>query len=292
MPANPDPSPPGSVRSSVRPGDSGPASPNAAPIDPDWLRQAGGIAVVDVLAEAGSTMDRGREFAADRRVPVPAVVIAERQTQGRGRRGAGWWQAPGSLATSIVLDGPRCGPVAPPSWSLACGIAVAEAIRELAPDVSAVVRWPNDVEVHGRKLAGILVETATGGRVVFGIGVNTSGSAADAPANLRHRVATLPDETGRPLSRQRLVAAIVLRLRRLLEQMEADPEVLPNRYRPLCGLAGQVVRVYAGDVVHEGVCRGIGVDGGLELDTAAGRVVIRSGSLTPPGDEWRPETTD
>lgn len=287
MPVHPNPSTPGSPG----PAYAGPACVDGDQIDPAWLRQAGGIATVEVLAEAASTMDRGREIAAGLRVPLPAVVIAERQTQGRGRRGAGWWQATGSLATSIVLDGPRREPAAPPSWSLACGVAVAEAIRELAPSLPAVVRWPNDVEAGGRKLAGILVETVRGGRVVFGVGVNTTGSAADAPADLRHRIATLPDETGRPLSRQRLVAAVVPKLRRLLEHMDDDPATLPARYRPLCSLTGTIVRVHAGDLVHEGLCRGIVADGGLELDTAAGRVVVRSGSLTRPGGEWRPAPT-
>lgn len=282
MPANPDPSAPGSP---------GPPCANADPIDPQWLRLAGGIATVEVLAEAASTMDRGREIAADRHVPVPAVVIADRQTRGRGRRGAGWWQAADSLATSIVLDGPRGAAIPPPAWSLACGVAVAEAIRALAPEAAAVVRWPNDVEVRGRKLAGILVETSPAGRVVFGVGVNTTGSAADAPADLRHRVATLPDLTGRPVARESLVAELVPTLVRLLAEIEADPEALLDRYRPLCSLTGESVRVYAGDALHEGCCRGIAADGGLVIDTATGRIVVRSGSLTPPGAEWRPGPT-
>ncbi len=272
----------------ANPASSGPGDP----IDPQWLSRAGGIATVEVLAEAASTMDRGRELAATRHVPVPAVVIAERQTRGRGRRGAGWWQADGSLATSIVLEGPRDAALPPPTWSLACGVAVAEAIRALAPEAVAVVRWPNDVEVQGRKLAGILVETAAAGRVVFGIGVNTAGSAAAAPADLRHRVATLPDLTGQPLPRQRLVAAIVPRLVQLLADMNREPAALLGRYRPLCSLTGEFVRVHEGTGAHEGICRGIAADGGLELDTTAGRVVIRSGSLTPPGGEWRPAPGD
>ena len=73
--------------------------------------------------------------------------------------------------------------------------------------------------------------------------------------------------------------------------MDDDPATLPARYRPLCSLTGTIVRVHAGDLVHEGLCRGIVADGGLELDTAAGRVVVRSGSLTRPGGEWRPAPT-
>jgi BirA family biotin operon repressor/biotin-[acetyl-CoA-carboxylase] ligase len=131
-------------------------------------------------------------------------VIADCQTLGRGRRGARWWQPPGSLAVSLVVGpaaGPRHGPR--PTWSLVCGIALAESIRELEPTVAATVRWPNDIEVAGRKLAGILVETSTTGRAVFGVGVNTTGRISDAPEGLRGRLITIPDLTGQPLSRRR-----------------------------------------------------------------------------------------
>ena len=258
--------------------------PAADPIDVEWLRAASGLATVEVLAEATSTMDRGREIAASAAARLPAAVIAERQTAGRGRRGAAWWQPPGSLAVSLVIDGAAWGAEARPIWSLACGVALAETLRTLEPSVAAVVRWPNDVEAGGRKLAGILVEAATGGRAVFGIGVNTTGASASAPEPLRPRVVTLPDLTGRPLARQRLLAAL---MPRLIDLLAADAAVLAARYRPLCGLTGKLVRVYVGDVIHEGTCRGVADDGGLVVATATDTVVIRSGSLTAPGSEWR-----
>jgi BirA family transcriptional regulator, biotin operon repressor / biotin---[acetyl-CoA-carboxylase] ligase len=248
---------------------------------------------VEVLALAASTMDRARAIAEDPAALLPAAVVADVQTLGRGRRMARWWQPPGSLAVSLVIDGgPASGlPRGPqPTWSLASGIAVAEAVRHLEPGVAAVVRWPNDVEVDGRKLAGILVETAPRGRAIIGIGVNTTGNMHDAPAALAHRVVTLPDLTGRTLSRQRLLTEVVPRLLDLLAALEADPELLAARYRPLCALDGRPVTVHAGEKVHTGLCRGIVTDGGLVIDTDTGSVVIRSGSLTRPGDEWRGET--
>ncbi len=260
--------------------------PFADPIDAEWLRAAAGLGSVEVLVEAASTMDRAREVAADPAATLPAAVIADRQTAGRGRRGAAWWQPPVSLAVSLVIDGSATLDGPRPIWSLACAVAVAETIRLLEPTLHPRVRWPNDVEVDGRKLAGILVETAPGGRAIFGIGVNTSGSAAHAPPALRPRVATLPDLTGRMLPRQRFVAAFVPRLLDLLAAAHVPAEVV-RRYRPLCGLTDRPVRVYAGDQVHEGTCRGIAADGGLVVEAAAGTVVIRSGSLAVPGTEWR-----
>ena len=257
------------------------------PIAEAWLRAAAGVATVEVLAEADSTMDRARQIAADPLARLPAAVIADRQTGGRGRRGAAWWQPPGSLAMSLVIDGSSMAGGVTPTWSLACGVALAETIRDLEPSVAARVRWPNDIEVAGRKLAGILVETAADGRAVFGVGVNTSGRASDAPEPLRDRVITLPDVTGRIMPRQRLLAALLPRLLDVLGRLAADPRMLGRRYRPLCSLTGCDVRVFVGDTIHAGLCRGIDDGGGLVVETDTGRTVVRSGSLTPPGGEWR-----
>ena len=263
--------------------------PDPSAIDPTPLLHADRLAYFERLAEAPSTMDRARELASDPATRLPAAVIADLQTQGRGRRGARWWQPPCSLAVSIVVDAPAFGETGPaaPQWSLACGVALAEVIRRTAIGVEAVVCWPNDIEVAGRKLAGILVETAGNRRVIFGIGVNTTGSAAAAPEPLRNRVATLPDLTGQPLSRQRLLEAFLPTFFGLLREIATDPSRLAERYRPLCGLTGRHVRIHAADGMHEGLCAGIAADGRLVLETTAGRICVVSGSLTDPADVWR-----
>lgn len=242
---------------------------------------------VEVHAELGSTMERARELAADSTTPLPAVVIADVQTAGRGRRGAGWWQAPGSLAASLVLDEHAAGAAVQPTWSLACGVALAEALAALAPALSPLVRWPNDVEARGRKIAGILVETAPGGRVIIGIGANTTGSLLDAPEPLRDRLTTVCDLTGSAVDRDAVLDAFWPRFLGLLQAMADDPTALLARYRPRCALDGRQVTVFCGAEQVRGMCRGIDADGGLVVDTAAGRVRITSGSLTDPRDVWR-----
>ena len=268
-----------------------PSPPPDSPdrLDPDVLVAPALLARLVHVAEAGSTMDLARARATESHAVLPLAVVADRQTMGRGRRGAGWWQPPGSLAVSLVIETAAFADSAFPqaAWSLACGVAVAESIRRLAPAVATHVRWPNDVEVAGRKLAGILLETAAGGsRVIFGIGVNTTGTAAAAPPALAHRVATLPDLTGTSLDRQPLIAELVPRLFTLLTAMAADPEALAVRYRPLCCLTGRSVTVHVGHERHTGICQGIAADGRLLLDTPAGRLGLASGSLTPPADVW------
>ena len=80
------------------------------------LRDAAGFPTVEIHPELGSTMDRARALAADATVSLPALVLAERQTAGHGRRGAGWWQAPGSLAVSIVVDDRVMRALVQPTW--------------------------------------------------------------------------------------------------------------------------------------------------------------------------------
>jgi hypothetical protein len=132
---------------------------------------SGNVSVVATTGVVAATVAFGSASATSFAVVQPAAVIADRQTGGRGRRGAAWWQPTGSLAASLVLDGSAVAGGVTPIWSLACGVALAETVRDLEPAAAARVRWPNDVEVAGRKLAGILVETAADGLVRGLVGV-------------------------------------------------------------------------------------------------------------------------
>jgi BirA family biotin operon repressor/biotin-[acetyl-CoA-carboxylase] ligase len=261
--------------------------PACDPIDAAAVVATTGLASFEHLVDVGSTMERARELALDPGCPLPAAVVADRQSAGRGRRGAAWWQADASLAVSVVVDaGPGCA--APPAvWSLACGVALAEALAAVEPAVEPVVRWPNDVEVGGRKLAGILVEAPSGGRAVVGVGVNTAGSSREAPPALQQRLVTLPDLTGRVLPRQRLLVAFLPRLFALLAETVTSPTAFVERYRARCGLDGHPVTVFRGGERLTGICRGIAADGSLVLDTPAGRRLVTSGSLTDPDQVWR-----
>ena len=249
------------------------------------LRDRAGFATVELHPSLGSTMERARKLAADPTTALPAIVLADQQTAGHGRRGAGWWHAEGSLAVSIVLDERVVGVAVQPTWSLACGVALAEAIAVLAPAVEPQVKWPNDLEVGGRKLAGILLETAPAGRTILGIGANTTGHAAAAPLSLRDRLTTLPDLAGRSLSRSDLLVEFMPRFLQLVREMHDAPQLLVDRYRMRCGLSGRSVTVYRGKERIDGICVGIAIDGSLVVETATGRQWITSGSLTPPMED-------
>jgi BirA family biotin operon repressor/biotin-[acetyl-CoA-carboxylase] ligase len=292
----------------MQPAEPSPSSQPASTADPiDWSRlgPACSLMTIEHLAEAESTMHRGRDLAAIAGdAALPAVVLVDRQTQGHGRRGAGWWQAAGSLAMTLVVDpawlgwstGSRGSPAAA-GWSLACGVAIAESIRELEPSLAVGVRWPNDVEMGGRKLAGILAEASApsrsvSSRVLFGIGVNTAGHGRDAPPLVRERLVTIPDLLGRPLPRQRLLETFLPTLWQLLSRLGDEPQLLAERYRPLCTLTGRSVTLHQGADTVQGECLGIDADGAILIRTGGGVVRRHAGSLTPPGREWRRPATE
>lgn len=142
--------------------------------------------------------------------PEGAVVVADEQTEGRGRLGRRW-EAPAatSLLFSIALR-PRVEPERLPELSLVAGAAVAAAVGEVAL-IEPVLKFPNDVLIGGRKVAGVLAE-ATEGRVVLGIGVNANQTPEQLPAAPRTPATSLRIETGREIDRVELLVAILERL--------------------------------------------------------------------------------
>jgi len=209
------------------------------------------------------------------------VLLAERQSGGRGRRGRAWASP---LAAHLYLSVARQfggGLARLGGLGLVAGVAVVEALGALG--VTAVrLKWPNDLVVGEgpgtRKLGGILVEG--GGehagpvRAVIGLGLNVRMPAAAATAidqPWTDLVACLPV----PPDRNALAATVLARLLPALQQFDADglAPFLP-RYAALDALAGRAVQVQAGDRMHAGVAAGLAADGGLRvrLDDGAERV--------------------
>lgn len=169
------------------------------------------------------------------------VVLAEEQTAGRGRRGRSWSAGPGSSVLMSVLVFP-VGPRAEPAWLTALGaVAVAEVVSEWT-GLHAAIKWPNDVRVDGRKVAGILVERGAG--AVLGIGLNANLAAEEFPDDLRASATSLRILTGRPVDRSDLARAL---LRQLDARYEASdplgPEALNAPWRDRSEHLGHRVQI-------------------------------------------------
>ena len=142
--------------------------------------------------------------------PEGAVAVAEEQTEGRGRLGR-TWHAPArtSVLVSVLLR-PEIEPSRLPELSLVAGGAVAEAIADVT-GIDPAIKFPNDVLVDGRKVAGILAESSEG-RVVLGVGVNANQTADELPGDAQTQPTSLRIELDEPVDRAALLAAILLRL--------------------------------------------------------------------------------
>ena len=148
--------------------------------------------------------------------PEGAVAVADEQTEGRGRLGRQWLAPAGTSLLVSVLLRPDVEPARLPELSLVAGRACAEAIADTA-GVDTAVKFPNDVLVRGRKVAGILAE-ASEGRVVLGVGVNVAQEAGQLPADARTPATSLLLETGREISRAELLVALLDRLERRYDE--------------------------------------------------------------------------
>lgn len=141
-----------------------------------------------------------------------AIAVAEEQTEGRGRLGRTWEAPAGTSVLVSVLLLPEVKAPRLPELSLVAGGAVAEAIAEVT-GLEPAIKFPNDVLVGGRKVAGILAESSEG-RVVLGIGVNANQTLEQLPVDAQTQPTSLRLELDEPVSRVRLLAAILLQLER------------------------------------------------------------------------------
>jgi BirA family biotin operon repressor/biotin-[acetyl-CoA-carboxylase] ligase len=213
----------------------------------------------------GSTNDRARELAEAGAEPF-TVVIADFQTNGRGRERR-LWESPAGSGLLLSLVGPHLEPPARALVPLRVGLATCRAVEAVAPGVRAGLKWPNDVQIEGRKVAGVLCESTPGG-VVIGIGVNVRpgwllGSAGEG------RVA-LEDVVGRPVDRAELAGRLLTELRELLaaRSLELDGDVA-REIEARDVLRGRRVLAATGEA---GVARGIGRDGALRVEVRPGEM--------------------
>jgi BirA family biotin operon repressor/biotin-[acetyl-CoA-carboxylase] ligase len=250
--------------------------------DLDRIVRSGLVGHVDHHASLGSTNDRALEVAAWADAPLPLLVLAERQTAGRGRGANRWWSAPGALTFSLALEAPagRLPLDERPRVALVAGLAVCQALEALGPRSEWRVKWPNDVYGDGFKVGGILCEAVPTRpeRLVVGIGINVNNSIEGLPVSFAGR--SLFDLDGQV---RELTDVLLATLARLAEQwsrlLEAGFGSLTADYRRRCLLTGRQLTVFSGEERAVGRCQGIDHQGLLVLATDQGLRTIVAGSV-------------
>jgi BirA family biotin operon repressor/biotin-[acetyl-CoA-carboxylase] ligase len=237
--------------------------------------------------ELPSTNDWALELARAGGHRLPLVVLASRQTQGRGRGVNRWWSAPGALTFSLLLDSHAALPDigALPQVSVVAALAACEALATLVPGQPVGLKWPNDVLLGRRKACGILVESPARppDRLVIGIGVNVNNSFAEAPEDVRQRAVSLADATGQPLPLTDVLIRLLQAFERELTRLKAGRVPLSDACRPWCVLTGRAVAVNVGRERIAGTCVGIGDDGALLVQTQTSLRRLSSGIVQAVG---------
>lgn len=246
---------------------------------------------IEYRESVGSTNDLAKQLARAG-ASEGLAVIADEQVAGRGRLGRAWTTPRGSaLALTLVLR-PDLPPYQAPRVTLVAAVAVAEAVRQ-ATGLPAEIKWPNDLQLRGRKFCGILTEMeAEVERVLFlvcGVGMNVNLDAALLPAEVRETATSLLAEQGRPVSRAALVRAILERFESVYDELVAGhfDQVL-DRWRRMSNTLGQEVRVQSviGAPTLWGVAEDVDPDGALLVRDSegqihrvvAGEVTLRTGT--------------
>jgi len=212
---------------------------------------------IRVYDATGSTNDVAMRLAAAGRQTDGLVVVADEQTAGRGRQGAAWFASRGeSLLMSIVhWAEPRADRIA--ETVLAAGVGVADAVA-VATGLRVGIKWPNDVEVGRRKVAGVLVEG--GGRgceptdgppaeapYVVGIGVNVNQAEGEFPSEIAGQASSLRMGCGRQIDRILLLDLILEALEATLGRLDGgDIEFLRKQYMVHCDMVGRDIRATEG----------------------------------------------
>lgn len=256
--------------------------------DPERLRQLVSGSrwghSLEVRATTASTMDDAAKAAAAG-APDGHVVLADRQTRGRGAHGRQWLSPPGTDLYFSVVARPELEASKTPLVTLAAGLGVCDVAATVAPDAEAQVKWPNDVWLDRRKCAGVLVESRTMGStvdaIIVGVGLNVN--RVDWPVELAEIATSLRSarDDSSPLDREQVFADVLASMQGWIDRLvQHGSSVIVRALGPRLALIGARVRWEDG----EGSFEGIDEDGAARVMTAKGPRSLRAARLEPIAD--------
>ena len=258
----------------------------------DLLQRRTRLAHIEFYESVESTNTVALEMLKSTDVPIPTLIIAHEQTAGRGRGSNQWWSPTGSLMFSLIASlatpGSRGLEAQSESWlanptaltTLRVGLAIAKALLAMESLRDRVqVKWPNDIYVDERKLAGILVESVAGKKeLVIGCGFNVNQQMENAPEEIRDRATSLFFATGETLDLPDFAESIIREVLRMLQETN-EPKNWATDYRKLCFLNQKLIRVTTGNQSVTGRCMSIDDQGCLILVNEQGSHAIMSGTV-------------
>lgn len=212
-----------------------------------------------------------------------SLVVAEEQTKGKGRLGRAWVSPKGSSISASIILRPDIGPSEAPRFTLLAAVAVAEAVREKAC-VDAMIKWPNDILIEGKKVCGILTEMSSEPEVInyiiIGIGINVNNTRF--PEELKDSATSLKLSVGKNIYRAEILAAILDKMEYYCESgFIARFNEMLKRWKELCCNFGKSVKIMGRKESFEGVAIDVDPFGALLIKKNDGEVVrVLSGDVT------------
>ena len=267
------------------------------------IRVRTGLNHVEVHAQLASTNDYAKRLARIDLLEAPGLILAECQTRGRGQQARSWFSDRDSLAVTFFYELEHSGGrkseanrgtgVGLPMRliPLVTADCLAEAISSLHPTLRPSIKWPNDVLLDGRKVAGILVETVprkAGTVVIIGVGVNVNQADLSLPANVGDdgeapiEATSLRQQLGQSSDRRRLLIQLAQRLTdALISGTNSTADGLAGYSKKLSYLNEKISIRQANKGITVGRLVGISSEGAVIIDTADGEKSFLSGSIRP-----------
>lgn len=237
---------------------------------------------IDYHVEVDSTNTRGLELVEKGNSNFPLLVLTERQTQGRGRGSNQWYSDVGSLTCSLLVQLENIPGNRIPQVSLTVGLALCQAIESIAPRSDVAIKWPNDVFLEGRKLAGVLIELppTQQRQAIIGIGINVNNSLSEAPSDVATTAISLREALNMELDSNDVLIQCLRSLDRQLTALCNAHHKLSDQWNAYHLLEGRQLEleVYSRQVT--GKCIGIDDDGALLLMTGSGVERFLGGVVT------------
>lgn len=256
------------------------------------------IASLDFRSTTGSTNDDAKAWI-DRTddegslaASLPRLHVAAEQTHGRGRNGRRWFADHHTLTFSLVLAADHTHPLG--VLSVAVGVAIADAVQAHTDGKQVQLKWPNDVWLDERKLAGVLIERTrrSDSPWIIGIGINigavpmasfsphadqpSAGEPRPTAASPPTMAAWLPSGSG---SRSQWLERLIPSVLRHSDATRTDPSQIVREFDRQCILRGNSIRFERDRVVQRGTCLGVGPDGGLRVSVSGQQQTLYSGEV-------------
>jgi BirA family biotin operon repressor/biotin-[acetyl-CoA-carboxylase] ligase len=230
------------------------------------------------LKEVDSTNNRAKQIALEEK--EGAVVISEKQTSGRGRRGRKWESPEGGIAISFILK-PNVSPERAPQMTLISSLALVETLNKIHNGLNAKIKWPNDILISGKKISGILTELSADmekiNYVVVGVGVNLNSTVENLPEN----ATSLKIETKEQVSIKQFLKSFFDHYDKLyLEYLNGGIDQIIERWKKNSDTIGKKVKIIGINETYEGLAKDIDENGALILKTNEKEIKVYSGDVS------------